>query len=99
MQPEYFKGTNYLYNFWNDMNEPSVFRNPVNRMPLNNLYYKSDGTAVMHKDLHNLYGALQLRTSYYGMLRRDPDLRPFVLTRSYFFGSQKYGAFWTGDNQ
>ena len=25
MLPEVFKGTNYLYNFWIDMNEPSVF--------------------------------------------------------------------------
>ena len=25
MLPEVFKGTNYLYNFWIDMNEPSIF--------------------------------------------------------------------------
>lgn len=32
-------------------------------------------------------------------MERNPNLRPFVLTRAYFFGAQKYGAFWTGDNR
>ena len=39
------------------------------------------------------------RTTHEGGLARDNNtLRSFVVTRSFFLGSQKYGAYWTGDN-
>lgn len=30
--------------------------------------------------------------------REDPPKRPFVLSRSFYPGSQRWGAVWTGDN-
>lgn len=33
------------------------------------------------------------------MARDDNKFRPFVLTRSFFLGSQKFGTYWTGDNR
>jgi alpha 1,3-glucosidase len=60
---------------------------------------KKDGTVVRHRDVHSMYGSIMQRTTYRGMLARDEGKRrTFVLARSFFIGSQKYGPFWTGDN-
>ena len=81
---------------WNDMNEPSVFNGPEVSMQkdLRNL------AGDEHREWHNLYGMLFHRATGEGQVRRnkDGDMRHFVLSRSFFAGSQKYGAIWTGDN-
>lgn len=42
---------------------------------------------------------MMAKATYEGLVERDQGkLRPFVLSRSVFLGSQKYGAKWTGDN-
>lgn len=52
-----------------------------------------------HRDVHNLYGQMQLVGTYDGLTRRSNGaLRPFILTRAHFSGSQRYAAVWTGDN-
>ena len=53
-----FKGSNYLYSFWNDMNEPSVFDTPLKTLPMDALHYKADGRRFEHRDFHNAYGAM-----------------------------------------
>uniref|UniRef100_A0A7S4K6T3 Glucosidase II subunit alpha n=1 Tax=Odontella aurita TaxID=265563 RepID=A0A7S4K6T3_9STRA len=82
---------------WNDMNEPSVFNGPEVSMSKDLL--NLDG--VEHREWHNLYGLLFQRATAGGLIRRntpDKNVRPFVLSRSFFAGSQRYGAIWTGDN-
>jgi len=98
-QYDKFVGSSKIYHAWNDMNEPSVFSTPEKTLPSDARHYKADGRVLLHRDVHNAYGALQQRSSYRGLRKRDNDeLRPFVLTRSFFLGSQKFGAYWTGDN-
>lgn len=82
------------------MNEPSVFNQYEITMPKSNIHTMKDGTLVFHRDVHNAYGLMMSKATFDGLLERDQGkMRPFVLTRSCFFGSQKYAAKWTGDNQ
>jgi alpha-glucosidase len=51
-----------------------------------------------HLEIHNVYGMENSRATYEGLLKLNPDLRPFVLTRASYAGGQRYAATWTGDN-
>lgn len=95
---EKFKEAKWLLHIWNDMNEPAVLNLPI--FPLDLLHIKADGRMFENRSIRNAYGALQQRSTWRGLLDRDDhQLRPFVLTRSFFMGSQKYGTYWTGDNR
>ena len=101
--PSVFKGTNYMYGVWNDMNEPSVYKGDGDHtqigMPMSNTHMTSDGDILQHRWIHNAYGALQQRATFQGLLRRDRgQQRPFLLSRSFFFGSQRYGTVAAGSN-
>jgi alpha-glucosidase (family GH31 glycosyl hydrolase) len=62
----------------------------------------ADGDGVLrieHRLVHNAYGALQASATFAGMSQREGGLeRPFLLSRAFFLGSQRFGAVWTGDN-
>lgn len=87
--------TKNLY-VWNDMNEPSVFNGPEISFPKDNLHIND----IEHREVHNIYGYLMQASTYEGLLKRsNNEERPFILSRSFFAGSQSVGAIWTGDNQ
>ncbi|KAG1774092.1 glycoside hydrolase family 31 protein [Suillus placidus] len=80
---------------WNDMNEPSVFNGPEITMPKDNVHYGG----WEHRDVHNINGMLFANLTFQAAeARTDPPRRPFVLTRAFYAGSQRFGAMWTGDN-
>ncbi|KAJ2646161.1 glucosidase II [Coemansia sp. RSA 1250] len=90
----YNGSTPHLF-IWNDMNEPSVFNGPEITMDKDALHHGG----WEHRHVHNLNGMLYHKATADGLRAREtPNLRPFVLSRSYFAGSQRYGAVWTGDN-
>ncbi|KAM6502966.1 glycoside hydrolase family 31 protein [Amanita muscaria] len=80
---------------WNDMNEPAVFNGPEITMPKDNIHYGG----WEHRDVHNLNGLLYANQTFKAVAARtDPPQRPFVLTRSFFAGAQRFAAMWSGDN-
>ena len=84
---------------WNDMNDPSVFNVPTWTMPENNIHRGGGGLPEgSHLRYHNVYGMLMVKATMDGILEANPDKRPFILSRSGYLGSQRYGATWTGDN-
>lgn len=91
-----WKGTTRNTFLWNDMNEPSVFNGPETTMPKDNVHHGG----WEHRDVHNLNGLTYTNATYQALLERKKGeiQRPFVLTRSFFAGSQRLGAMWTGDN-
>jgi hypothetical protein len=52
-----------------------------------------------HRDVHNINGMFLPKVTSEGLIARGATpRRPFVLTRSFFAGSQRYGTMWAGDN-
>ncbi|QUD87112.1 glycoside hydrolase family 31 protein [Phenylobacterium montanum] len=88
--------------FWNDMNEPAIFKRRDRTMPLDTVHHIDEpGFAsrdASHAEMHNVYGMLNSEATYQGLLQLTPDQRPFVLTRATYAGGQRYAATWTGDN-
>ena len=64
-------------------------------MPLD-VVHDNEGQPTTHREIHNVYGLLNTRSTYEGLQRLRPDQRPFILTRATFAGGQRYSAIWPG---
>ena len=88
--------------FWNDMNEPAIFDVASKTMPDDTQHRIEEpgfNTRVAsHLEIHNIYGMQNSRGTFEGLLKLEPDTRPFVMTRASYAGGQRYAATWTGDN-
>ena len=88
--------------FWNDMNEPAIFKVPSKTMP-DDVQHRIDEPGfkkrtAAHLEIHNVYGMENSRATFEGMEKLAPNQRPFVMTRASYAGGQRYAATWTGDN-
>jgi alpha-glucosidase (family GH31 glycosyl hydrolase) len=57
-----------------------------------------DKNDLVHFDVHNLYGYMQSKPTYAAVESIANQTRPFVISRSTFLGSGKYGGHYTGEN-
>ena len=90
---------------WIDMNEPACFELTDKTMPKSNFHtvelMNSKGAVeerlVEHRDVHSLYGYYSSQVTYHALRARSAE-RPFILSRSFYPGSQRYCAIWSGDS-
>ncbi|MEH6535048.1 MAG: TIM-barrel domain-containing protein [Psychroserpens sp.] len=72
--------------FWGDLGEPEVHPSKL---------IHATGTA---DEVHNIYGHDWAKLVYESSLEANPDMRPFILMRAGYSGSQRYGLVpWSGD--
>ncbi len=88
--------------FWNDMNEPAIFEVPSKTMP-DDVQHRIEEPGFRtrvtnHLEVHNIFGMQNSRGTFEGLLKLEPNVRPFVMTRASFAGGQRYAVTWTGDN-
>lgn len=82
---------------WNDMNEPALFEIEGKTFP-DDVRHDYDGNPCSHRKAHNVYGMQMARATNKGVKKFNGGLRPLIITRSAYAGTQRYASAWTGDN-
>ena len=76
--------------WWGDLGEPEV--HPADSI------HNFNGLQVTGDEIHNAYGHMWAKRVFENQLAIAPEQRPFIMMRSGFVGSQRYGMIpWTGD--
>jgi oligosaccharide 4-alpha-D-glucosyltransferase len=77
---------------WGDLGEPEVH-------PGDSLHWLSDaGIEATGDEVHNAFGHAWTKMIYERQIEAYPDMRPMIMMRSGFAGTQRYGVIpWTGD--
>jgi len=77
-----------VYGMWGDLGEPETHPDAI---------FHLDGKARA-QEVHNIYGHYWAKMIHEGFKRDYPKIRPFILMRSGFAGSQRFGLIpWSGD--
>lgn len=77
--------------WWGDLGEPEVH-------PSDTLHTLDNGDVVNADAIHNVYGHQWAKMLFEQQRELNPQQRAFILMRSGFAGSQRYGMIpWTGD--
>lgn len=63
----------------------------------NNEFEMEDSTLEAYK-IRTIYPVEMAKVAYQACLKKNPDKRPWVYSRSGYAGMQKYARTWTGDN-
>ncbi|KAH7649913.1 hypothetical protein FG379_001757 [Cryptosporidium bovis] len=83
--------------YWLDMNEPTVFNLPELTLPKQTIYNYYN---LEEREIHSLYSFYNVRSVFNGLLNKFKiKRRPFILSRSFWFGSNRYSFVWTGDSE
>tara|TARA_R110001599_G_scaffold2861_4_gene15472 strand:+ start:26546 stop:29011 length:2466 start_codon:yes stop_codon:yes gene_type:complete len=76
--------------WWGDLGEPEVHPS--------DMLHNVNGINATGDEIHNVYGHKWAEQVYQHQLSLAPKTRPFIMMRSGFVGSQRYGMIpWTGD--
>ncbi|MEU6406459.1 TIM-barrel domain-containing protein [Streptomyces sp. NPDC046985] len=82
---------------WHAMDAPTSFAAFGEPTLPRSARHALEGRGGDHREAHNVYALCMARAGYEGLRALAPGERPFVLSRSGWAGTQRYGGAWSGD--